>query len=74
MAPKTKSAAGSSQSFDSSKFLNYETQKKFTDQNGYMSSKNEDWCKSYNTRSIGPSMQIDGKYSVNILNQPLFLL
>ena len=32
MAPKTKSAAGSSQSFDSSKFLSYETQKKFTDQ------------------------------------------
>ena len=32
MAPKTKSAVGSSQSFDSSKFLSYETQKKFTDQ------------------------------------------
>ena len=32
MAPKTKSGAGSSQSFDSSKFLSYETQKKFTDQ------------------------------------------
>ena len=32
MAPKTKSSAGSSQSFDSSKFLSYETQKKFTDQ------------------------------------------
>ena len=32
MAPKTKSAAGSSQSFDSSKFFSYETQKKFTDQ------------------------------------------
>ena len=32
MAPKTKSGAGSSQSFDASKFLNYETQKKFTDQ------------------------------------------
>ena len=32
MAPKTKSGARSSQSFDSSKFLSYETQKKFTDQ------------------------------------------
>ena len=32
MAPKTKSAVKSSQSFDSSKFLSYETQKKFTDQ------------------------------------------
>ena len=32
MAPKTKSGAGSSQSFDASKFLSYETQKKFTDQ------------------------------------------
>ena len=42
--------------------------------NGYMSYKNEVWCKSYNTRSIGPSMQIDGKYSVNIPNQQLFLL
>ena len=32
MAPKTKSATVSSQSFDSSKFLSYETQKKFIDQ------------------------------------------
>ena len=32
MAPKTKSGAGSSQSFDASKFLSFETQKKFTDQ------------------------------------------
>ena len=32
MALKTKSGAGSSQSFDASKFLSYETQKKFTDQ------------------------------------------
>ena len=32
MAPKTKSGAGSSQSFDSSDFLSYEMQKKFTDQ------------------------------------------
>ena len=32
MAPKTKSGAGSSQSFNSSKFLSYETQKKFTNQ------------------------------------------
>ena len=32
MAPKTKSGAGSSQSFDASKFLSYEMQKKFTDQ------------------------------------------
>ena len=30
MAPKTKFGAGSSQSFDASKFLSYETQKKFT--------------------------------------------
>ena len=32
MAPKTKSGVGASQSFDASKFLNYETQKKFTNQ------------------------------------------
>ena len=32
MAPKTKSGVGSSQSFIASKFLSYETQKKFTDQ------------------------------------------
>ena len=32
MAPKTKSGAGSSQSFNSSKFLSYETQKNFIDQ------------------------------------------
>ena len=32
MAPKLKSVAGSSQSFDASKFLSFETQKKFTDQ------------------------------------------
>ena len=32
MAPKTKSSAESSQSFDASKFLSYEMQKKFTDQ------------------------------------------
>ena len=32
MAPKVKSAAGSSQSFDASKFLSFEAQKKFTDQ------------------------------------------
>ena len=32
MAPKTKSSARSSQSFDSSKFLSYDTQKKFIDQ------------------------------------------
>ena len=32
MNPKTKSGAGSSESFDASKFLNYEMQKKFTDQ------------------------------------------
>ena len=32
MPPKQKSVAGSSQSFDSAKFLSYETQKKYTDQ------------------------------------------
>ena len=32
MPPKGKAVAGSSQSFDSSKFLSYETQKKYTDQ------------------------------------------
>ena len=32
MAPKAKSVAGSSQSFDASKFISFETQKKFTDQ------------------------------------------
>ena len=32
MPPKGKAIAGSSQSFDSSKFLSYETQKKYTDQ------------------------------------------
>ena len=32
MAPKAKSVAGSSQSFDASKFLSFETQKKFINQ------------------------------------------
>ena len=32
MPPKQKSVAGSTQSFDSTKFLSYETQKKYTDQ------------------------------------------
>ena len=32
MPPKQKSIAGSSQSFDSAKFLSYETQKKYIDQ------------------------------------------
>ena len=71
MAPKIKFGAGSSQSFDASKFISYETQKKFIDQLRIHVIQERGLVQKLQHRV---NWTIDRKYCVNIPTQPLFLL